>query len=509
MKFERIVIFGDFHGDLDTMLASLADKGLIRYGSHELDGIIVQIKASLNVPYSSSLETIVRPQAQPVRVIFLGDFLDRYDKGYHIIQFLEKIRWKKFGIDPIFLWGNHDLFNFHFFINPYEMADIYQGCGHSKSSIVSYINGMGLDKSLNSFKALHGEEIFKRQEQFYETGTLEYQEACYSLQYKYPCDLSPLVKYCHLADDSYMAYYNKIVTEFGLDLDKGLEERGTNCSVDLSYYLFNLLGKMTKGQRNWWDISHYGEVRENCYSRHLSDFNLFTNEASEILPVDWRVISLVWRHHYGHFFRRLKLLHNEGTTLFVHGGISPLAMVDPLVFGNLYDPRKGTFKQVRSKYNNELSLDKLINRDNRLITQLVENALNDYSFGKFSGMEIVDQMGYCRGVADGFPIFGGPIWSDFEYIQKNVKEHKRLLLLYKAFKEATGIERIICGHTPFYIRDKPHFRFVKNRELQAIGLEYLCIDNGCSKGYRKKPILNGIEINQADQILDPGDFFSS
>jgi hypothetical protein len=37
MKFERIVVFGDFHGDLDTMLASLADKGLIRYGSHKLD----------------------------------------------------------------------------------------------------------------------------------------------------------------------------------------------------------------------------------------------------------------------------------------------------------------------------------------------------------------------------------------------------------------------------------------------------------------------------------------
>jgi len=155
MEFERIVVFGDFHGDLDTMLASLSDKGLVRYDSSGLEGIIEQIKAGLNESFVPSLEALVIPAAQPIRVVFLGDFLDRYHFGYHMIQFLDKIRWENFGIYPIFLISNHDLLNFHFFINPFEMQELYQGCGHSRSDTLSYVNGMGIDKSLESFKALH------------------------------------------------------------------------------------------------------------------------------------------------------------------------------------------------------------------------------------------------------------------------------------------------------------------------------------------------------------------
>ena len=87
------------------------------------------------------------------------------------------------------------------------------------------------------------------------------------------------------------------------------------------------------------------------YDRRISNFNLFIKKTDEnnreILPIDWRVISLIWRHHYGNFFRRTRLLHSEGATIFVHGGISPLALVDPLVFGNIYEFRGDTFKLTK------------------------------------------------------------------------------------------------------------------------------------------------------------------
>jgi hypothetical protein len=499
MKFDRIVVFGDFHGDLDIMLASLSEKGLIRY-DRELEGVIKLITERVN---ESSLEAMVIPQEPPVRVVFLGDFLDRYHFGYHIIQFLDKIRWENFGIYPIFFMGNHDFINFHFFLNPFEVSEIYQGSGHSKGDTISYINNMGLNKSLESFKALHGDEIVKKQIEFYETGTLEYQEACYSLRYQYPCDLSPLAKYRQTGDD-YISYYNQIVTKLGLPPSLLLEkEIIVKSPEELARPLFKLLGKLfaEKAQRNWWDIYHDPNDWENDYKWEILKFNLFTDEdKGEIIPVDWRVISLVWRHHYGNFFRRTRLLHNEGTTLFAHGGISPLAMWDPLVFGNLYDPRDDTFKPLQD----EKDLSQVVKRSNRLMAQIVENALNDYSFRRMNGAEIMDQIGTWRGMANGFPTFGGPIWCDFDFLQENVKKHKKLRRLYKNFKKATGIERIICGHTPFQFKDKPELRFMMSSELQALGLEYLSVDNGCSIAYRQELVLNGIEIDRDGKILDPG-----
>ncbi len=287
MKFDRIVVFGDFHGDLDTMLNSMAKKGLIRY-----DG---EIKAVIKLISENEFEAMVIPQAQPVRMIFLGDYLDRYHFGYHIIQFLDKIRWEEFGIHPIFFMGNHDLINFHFFLNPFEISEIYHGCGHSKCDTLSYINNMGLHDSLESFKALHGDEIVKKQIEFYETGRIEYQDDFYTLRYEYPQDMSPLAEYRHYTGDDYSNYYN---------------------------------------------------------------------------------------------------------------------------------------------------------------------------------------------------------------------QDERIRLLYKRFKEATGIERVICGHTPFKFEDKPEIRFLMSRELQAIGLEYLCIDNACSIAYSEDTRLNGIEIDRDGKILDMGEIFT-
>ncbi len=514
MAFNRIITFGDFHGDLDILLASLAEKGLIRYEQKQ-DDIVEQIKAGLNDAFVPSLEAIIIPQSQPVRVVFLGDFLDRYHFGYHIIQFLQKIRWETFEIYPIFILSNHDLLNFHFFINPFELPEIYYGSGHSKSDTISYIKQMGINQSLDSFKALHGDEIVKLQQRFYETGKLEYQEAGYTLLYQYPCDLSPLAQPRIYQTGSYQIEYNNLVKALGLGSEKCLKEEKTSSVVKLTDSLFNLLGELTaeKEPRNWWDLSHNQDAWENDYQGTLSHFNLFIKKIDEnnveIFLVDWRVISLIWRHHYGHFFRRIQLLHNEGSTLFVHGGISPLAMMDPLVFGNLYDPRHDTFKALRAKYKRDLSLEKVINRSNRLVAQIMENALNDYSFRRMNGLEVIDQMGYWRGVAEGFPTFGGPVWSDFDYLRQNLKQHERLKVLYQAFKEATGIERIICGHTQFHLRDKPDVRYLMISELQFCGLEYLCVDNACSRGYRDEPILNGIEIDQEGKIQSLGEVASS
>ncbi|MEN8220194.1 MAG: metallophosphoesterase [Pseudomonadota bacterium] len=514
IKFERIVVFGDLHGDLDIMLASLSEKGLVRY-DRDLDSAIKLITECVNESFAPTLEAMVIPQKTPVRVIFMGDFLDRYHFGYHIIQFLDKIRWENFRIYPIFLMGNHDLLNFHFFVNPFEVSEIYQGCGHSKDETVSYITSMGVDKSLESFKALHADEIVNRQIQFYKTGALEYQEDGYSLRYQYPCDLSSLAEIRFTGKD-YTSCYNQIVTKLGFAQEKLLENDSLRRSEELGFVLPKLFGKFiaTKkemAQRNWWSLSYDPKARHDGYSSEISNFNLFIKKVdednNEIIPVDWRIISLVWRHHYGNFFRRTRLLHHESTTVFAHGGISPLAMVDPFVFGSLYDPRSEKFKSLKSKYESDLSLEKVINRSNRLMAQILENALNDYSFRRMNGAEIVDQIGFWRGSTRGFPIFGGPIWSDFEYLHSCVKKDERLLQLYKNFKEATGIERIICGHTHFM--DKPEIRFQGMSELKALGLEYLCVDNSCSRAYRMEPVLNGIEIDPDGNILGQGSFFSS
>jgi len=512
MNFERTVVFGDFHGDLDIMLASLADKGLIRYNG-ELDDVIEKIKNSIND--SLPLETMVIAQKQVVRVVFLGDFLDRYQLAYHIIQFVEKIRWEDFGIYPIFLIGNHDLLNFHFFVNPFELADIYQGSGHSKSDTISYINSMGLDRSLESFMALHSEEIVNRQVRFYETGTLEYQEAGYTVQYQYPFDFSPLARY-RLTDGDYNAYYHKIVQ--ALELKNLLTEKTTIKGLhDLRYVLSKQLGELTigKAQRNWWEISINPDDWDSRYDSSISHVNLFSKEMDEgkieILPIDWRVISLVWRHHYGNYFRRTRLLHHEGNTLFVHAGISPLAMIDPLVFGNIYDLCHDTFRALKSECRKDVSVETLVNRSNRLFGQILENALNDYSFKRMSGAEVFDQIGYWRGgMVDGLPIFGGPVWIDFHYLQRCVGEDKKLQSLYQAFKEATGIDRILCGHTHFQLSEKPEVRFLKSEEFEKIGIEYLCVDNGCSKAYsRGTVVINGIEIDKAGQIVGQGEISSA
>ncbi len=511
MKFDRIVVFGDFHSDLDIMLASMADKGLVRYDSN-LDDVITLIAECVNESVAPTLEAMVIPQEQPIRVVFLGDFLDRYNFGYHIIQFLDKIRWENFKIYPIFFLGNHDLLNFHFFINPLKLSDIYLGSGHSKRAVVDYINRMGIKKSLESFRALHADEIIEKQLQFYKTGAFEYQNADYTLRYQYPRDFSFLGE-CNISCEDYTSCYNQIVTKLGLPQEKLLEKDMINSGDDLGYVLFKLLGEINPDKNHWWNLSH-APGDENRYNWDTTYLNLFFTEIDEknkkFIPVDWRIISLVWRHHYGHFFRRTHLLHNEGTTVFVHGGISPLAMLDPLLFGNLYDSRYEQFHPLRSEYKRDFSLEKLVNRSNRLLAQLIENALNDYSFRRMNGTEVVDQIGYWRGVASGFPTFGGPIWSDFEYLQSNLKKYEKLQLLYKAFKESTGIERIICGHTHFEILDKPEIRFLKISELENIGLEYLCVDNSCSRGYRHDdPVLNGIEIDQDGKIHEPGKVLSS
>ncbi|MCK5716182.1 MAG: metallophosphoesterase [Thiomargarita sp.] len=508
MTFERIVVFGDLHGDLDITLASMSEKGLVSY-DRDWEQAITLINACVNDTIASTLEAMVIPQEKPVRMIFLGDFLDRYDFGYHIIQFLDKIRWENFGIYPIFLMGNHDLMNVHFFLNPYEISDLYKGCGHAKEDIAAYVAGMGLSKSLTSFKTLHAKEIIQKQKEFYKTGVLTYQDDTYRIQHQYPTDLSLLADIQLAEEDHYTQYYNQVITILGGDKAQILQAGTLNNLHELGTHLSKQLRSFSiqNNHRNWWSLAIDPNAVSDSYNAEISNFNLFQERDGYIIPIDWRVISFVWRQHYGDFFRQIRLLHHEDTTVFVHGGISPLSMMDPLMFGNLYDLRFEYFKSLDSSNQEGLSLDNVINRSNRLMAQILENALNDYSFKRMTGLEVIDQIGVWRGSVRGFPVFGGATWSDFDYLHDNIKQHDNIKTLYQKFQENTGISRIVCGHTHFADTNTA-VRFKGMHELKEIGLEYICIDNSCSKAYRVESVLNGIEINQDNQIVGEGTFTS-
>ena len=57
---------------------------------------------------------------------------------------------------------------------------------------------------------------------------------------------------------------------------------------------------------------------------------------------------------------------------------------------------------------------------NRKVSRVIANAMNDCSFSDLTGAEIIDQMGLWRGGRDGFPVYGGPLWCDFENINHSI-----------------------------------------------------------------------------------------
>ncbi len=513
LHFEKTVIFSDFHGDLDIMARSFADKGLMRYQEErDLDALIRAIKNRLKGNDLSELESFITEQKSPVRLYFLGDCLDRYHYGYHIITFLHEVCWEKFNIFPVFLMGNHDLLNVIFMSNPFRAYELNWGTGHDVSEIIEYIENMGVAESLKSFFDLHGDELFDLQLKFYREGSLEIPCGHYSVMLRYEQDYSFFNNLRTTeATDHPWAYENHLVDALGLPPENKVQRRDNDPRTS-NRYASVLVRKYFRKQDepNWWNIMpDKGELSDHkIYSNKLAQCNIHRRTRPdgklETLPIDWRLISAVWRRHYKDYFAGLKYIFHENYHLYVHGGLSPMSMMDPMVLGVLYDHGNDTFRDHILE-RGKTDIDTLIDRSNRIMSHVLENAMNDYEFKNISGVEIIDQMGFWRGVSDGFPVFGGPVWCDFEYMTMCARENERFMNLYRQFCKTTGIKRIICGHTHFNSQKDKDVRYRFIERFSEISLEYICIDNSCSSAYRQEPVLNGIEIDQLGNIVDKGE----
>ncbi len=80
-----------------------------------------------------------------------------------------------------------------------------------------------------------------------------------------------------------------------------------------------------------------------------------------------------------------------------------------------------------------------------------------------------------------------------------------MLELYTDFKKITKITKIICGHTQYVDAKESEIRYRKMKGIEETGLEYICIDNGCSEAYRERKgsVINGIEIDENGDIITP------
>jgi len=506
----RTVVVTDLHGDLDILLQSLAAKGVVRYAGNFAS--ILQLLESAARPncFIAALENDVIPQDSPLLLVFLGDMLDRWCKGYHLIRYLCAIRWEQFAIEPVFILGNHDIHNFQFFVNPFKAHETHQETGHDIGDIVHFISDIGLAASLESFMDLHGAEIRHIQEGFYRDGVLDWDLGYASMRLHYGRDLTPLLTYRGTTWADLDSFYRELAAGFGFS--HLLPPR----DADPTAAFFRGLQAYCDPQNsiNFWDInpvSEDGSVLAE-YDSKIGRFNIFREKPDPknhrafyldfraVLPVDWRVISLVWRRHYGNYFRRTQQMYLEGATIFAHGGISPRVLIDSQSLGLLYQVGKDSFLTCSSE---EQPLSKVIDRANRLARQVIENALNDFSFRCMSGTELTDLIGSWRGGRRGFTQFGGVYWSDYNHLEVSLQDNARLCALYEDFMRATGIRRVICGHTRFQ-DEQPERRYRQIQKLHDLGMEYICLDNGCSRGYRVDPILNGIEIDREGFILDPG-----
>jgi len=513
--FSRTIVIGDLHGDIEVLLKSLADKGLLR-SDGQLAPVMAAIRANLHSAWSAELEAMVLSQSETVQLIFLGDILDRWHQGYAIIQLLLKVRWENFGIKPVFIMGNHDASNFHFFVNPYRAYMLYEGSPFPLAKRMAYLCEMGLSESLQSFLDLHRDEVNSTQERFYRDGYLDWELGYGSLRLSYNADWSqlPVVRREQAAPlDSFCQHWQALL-QWPYSANDGR-----------AYSELQRLMALHEGNpgQNWWSILpkdfQEPEDRNAGYSWKVKFFNIFREETTnysegrqlsdpdlfhQVLPVDWRVISLIWRRHYGPFFRSLKQMHLEGDTLYAHGGLSPRVMIDSQGLGIIYRDGEDVFLNVERE--NGYGTIAVVNRANRLTSQVIENALNDYSFQSMSGLEIADLMGSWRGGVYGFPQTGGLFWGDFNYL-RICWEESRVQELFKMFMEATCIRRVICGHTRFNDHKDSGTRYLQLEELIEIGMDYLCVDNSCSRGYRADPILNGIEIDANGRVLDPGKYW--
>ena len=514
-RYTRTVVIGDIHGDLDTLLASLAAKRVLDYDG-DVEAVAGHVRTSLRATYSRNLEALVIPQEPRLQLVFLGDLVDRWHQGCYVIRFLIQVRWERFGIDAVFLLGNHDMLNLHFFLNPFRVYQIHEDSDFSMGQRLDYVSSMGIGETLKGFLELHRGEIEKLQRKFYKQGFLDWDLGYARLRLEYNQDLSALLGYRAGSRDDLGEYFRSRIRMFGREAD---ERRN---SVDT--FLEHLGDHENPGGQNWWQINppspSDGRDHHHGFKWGIFNFNRFCDEVYDddesrsyfhhreprilnYLPIDWRVISLVWRRYYGDYFARTaKMIHRDGTTLFSHAGLSPQALLDSQALGVMHRLTEDTFWELDDE-DTFYTFDHVLARANRLARQVIVNALNDYSFSCMCGAEIMEVMGVWRGGKNGFTQFGGLFWDDCDYLNHRLS-NERLKELYRKFLAAAPIRRVICGHTRFESHKDKETRYRQLALMSELGLDYLSVDNSCSRGYDRLSVWNGIEIDGDGRILDPG-----
>lgn len=506
----RTVVIGDIHGDLDSLLYSLADKGLLRYNG-QFQQVLRGIRQSIASQSGEALQRMVIKQDADVRLVFLGDILDRFEYGYHALQFLTRVDWGKARIFPVFILGNHDIHNFQFFVNPFKIYKLYEESEHNLDNRLKYIGEMGLLRSLWSFFDLHEAEIRELQTLFYRNGEIDFPQPFGKVTFKYNRDLSPLLGYKGQSYSDARQFWITVSEKLNIDLP-GRERK--------FYWAFleGLKEHESAGNPiNYWNINPPLAMRGHTWQKGFDDriatFNCFrdpikesvSNICKNMLLIDWRIISMVWRKHYGQFYKQGKVIYSENNHIYVHGGLSPQMLVDSQGFGSMFRIGEQSFVDLGAHRSTRINA--VVTRINRLTNQLLTNALNDFSFSSMAGTEITDLLGMWRGGQYSFPQFGGFFWSDFEYLRQELR-NPAILDMYRQFVAATGIKRVVCGHTRFRDTEDGSTRFLRLERFQDIGLDYLCVDNSCSRGYRNEnhALLNGIEILADGSIPDRGKY---
>ncbi len=511
VKFDKTLVFSDFHGDLEALVKSFAHKGLLkkRATSEKLEKAI---RHDLLHQGAGMAGGLVRKQKKPVRMIFLGDCLDRCEQGYHIIRFFSQVDWREKNIHPVFLMGNHDLLNFMLMVNPFQLHHLYQGNGPDYTDTLEYIRSMRIEETLKGFVELHGEELIALQREFCRRGRLTFSFPGYEVTLTYGRDYSfldtlPVVK-ARFEWECLEPPRRALGIETNPNKDYASYSQWWPREHFVDYELWRLIPP--DGTSRWWNLVPPDLPDEGGRPRHYGDLchaNMIHRGIGkkdvEVFPIDWRVMSAVWRKYYGDYFKNARMVFLENGTLYAHGGLSPSAMIDPMIFGNLYRVLENTFKEPERG----MTLGVQVNRANRIAAQVIGNSLRDYSFEEMCGAEVLDLMGWWRGCRPGFPAFGGPLWADFEFLQRCVDHESRkepMLRFYKNFCQTYGVKRVVCGHTPVgAYRGEGDLLFKKIPQLEEhAGLEYICIDNGCSRAYRRDfPAINGIEIDAGGTLI--------
>ncbi len=347
-EFNKTLVFTDLHGDLNIMAKSFANFGIMKYNAEEFDDLETGIKKSATEENSEYINSLIIKQNEPVRLMLLGDYVDRNNYGYHIIEFLKAIEWENYNIHPIFLMGNHDLLNLFFFTNPYKFHVLYKHTGANMKQITEFLESIQLIKSYNSFIELHKEEIIKLQTQFFENQEIELPLSNYSIKLKYNRDYTNISKLiCPLNNKK--AFFEEFSKITGINPENDDSYYGYSESrffSSLESKIFNYTSKYEG--RNYFLLAtpsnecraYYGNIGRANFFKHQIDENTF-----EVQFVDWRIISYVWRKHYGDFFRNIKYWYLENSILYTHGGLSPQAMVDSFTFAPIYDVAKGKIKE--------------------------------------------------------------------------------------------------------------------------------------------------------------------